>query len=385
MLKLPPLGLYIHFPWCVKKCPYCDFNSHAKLNDIPAQHYVNALIDDFTSYLDDFQGRQIKSIFMGGGTPSLFPTEALVKLFEFLDGTGLVAPNSEITLEANPGTIEHGRFHDYKNMGINRISLGVQSFQNDKLHNLGRIHSCQDVYHAVDALKQAGFDNFNIDLMHGLPQQNLKDALFDLHAGINLNPTHISWYQLTIEPNTAFAVKPPQLPDENTLESIECNGKKLLEKNGYKPYEVSAFSKNQQYQGQHNLNYWQFGDYIGIGAGAHSKITDIKKQQIRRHWKRKNPKLYLVEKTFPFGRETITCENLPHEFMLNALRLVDGFSVELFESNTGLSINVIKPVLTIAIRQKLLIKNNDQYRCTELGRRFLNDATNLFMSESNIF
>ena len=380
MLKLPPLSLYIHFPWCVKKCPYCDFNSHAKPHHIPAQNYVDVLIDDFKSYLDDFQGRKIDSIFMGGGTPSLFPIRALAKLLDFLNNTGLIAQTIEITLESNPGTIEHGCFYDYKNIGINRISLGVQSFQNNKLQSLGRIHNNKDVYHAVEALKKADFDNFNIDLMHGLPGQNLEDALFDLHAGIDLNPTHLSWYQLTIEPNTAFSIKPPMLPDEDILGNIERDGKNLLKAHGFTPYEVSAFSKTQTYQAQHNLNYWQFGDYIGIGAGAHSKITDIHKKQIKRHWKRKNPTLYLAEKTFPFGQEIITHQNLPHEFMLNALRLINGFSIALFESTTGLEINVIQPALEAGIRQKLLIKHNDQYRCTKLGRRFLNDVTNLFIT-----
>lgn len=379
MLKLPPLSLYIHFPWCVKKCPYCDFNSHTKSDNIPANDYVNSLTDDFRSHLGDFQQRKIQSIFLGGGTPSLFPTQKLEVLFKFLYDTRLIASDSEITLEANPGIVEHGCFYDYKSIGINRISLGVQSFQNDKLYSLGRLHNSQNVYDATEALQKAGFNNFNIDLMHGLPGQSPEDALFDLQAGINLEPTHVSWYQLTIEPNTAFAVKTPTLPSENILESIEFNGKKLLEQKDYKSYEVSSFSKSKENQSKHNLNYWQFGDYIGIGAGAHSKITDIKKRKIRRCWKRKNPKIYLSEKNFPFGQKIISYQNFPYEFMLNSLRLVNGFSIELFESRTGLSINVVKPILERAITQKLVIKSGKEYRCTKLGRRFLNDVINLFI------
>ena len=379
MLKLPPLSLYIHFPWCVKKCPYCDFNSHTKSDNIPANDYVNSLIDDFESHLGDFQQRNIQSIFLGGGTPSLFPTQKLEILFKFLYDTRLIASDSEITLEANPGIIEHGSFYDYKGIGINRISLGVQSFQNDKLYSLGRLHNYRDVYDATEALQKAGFDNFNIDLMHGLPGQSPEDALFDLQAGINLEPTHVSWYQLTIEPNTAFAIKKQILPSENILENIEFNGKRLLEQKNYKAYEVSSFSKNKENQSKHNLNYWQFGDYIGIGAGAHSKITNIKKKQIKRCSRRKNPKIYLSKENFPFRQKIISYQNFPYEFMLNSLRLVNGFNAALFESRTGLSVNVIKPILKKAITQKLIIKISEQYRSTELGRRFLNDIINLFI------
>ncbi|WP_440615823.1 radical SAM family heme chaperone HemW [Cysteiniphilum sp. 6C5] len=379
MLKLPPLSLYIHFPWCVRKCPYCDFNSHHLKGDIPAQAYLDTLLLDLQSHAHDLQGRQFDSIFLGGGTPSLFPSNELSKLFEHLSKHQLIADHAEITIEANPGTIEHGKFSDYKAMGINRISLGVQSLQNDKLKTLGRIHNAQNVYNAVNELTHAGFDNFNIDLMHGLPDQSVDDALFDLREALALNPTHLSWYQLTLEPNTAFAVKPPKLPDEDLLFTIEQQGKALIQASGFTQYETSAYCKDSEYQAKHNLNYWQFGDYIGIGAGAHGKITLPETGTIRRHWKRKNPKIYMQELQFPYGASDIATDERPYEFMLNALRLQRGFSISQFEQATGLSIDAIASQLNEAIARELLKKKSQHLIPTELGQRFLNDLLHIFL------
>ncbi|WP_119343699.1 radical SAM family heme chaperone HemW [Facilibium subflavum] len=380
MIQLPTLSLYIHFPWCVKKCPYCDFNSHQLKSNIPAPEYISALIQDFKTHITELQGRQFHSIFLGGGTPSLFPSKDMAKLFEFFDKNNLIQPQAEITIEANPATIEHGKFTDYKAMGINRISLGVQSFQNDKLKALGRIHNNQDVYQAITSLTNAGFTNFNIDLMHGLPNQSPQDAVFDLQSALELNPTHLSWYQLTIEPNTAFAVKPPNLPDEDTLGVIEEQGKALIQQYDFLQYEVSAFAKDAC-QAAHNLNYWRFGDYIGIGAGAHGKITDLTTGVIKRHWKRKHPSLYLAEKTFPYGQSIIDKTSLPYEFMLNILRLHEGFSTRQFESATGLKITEIKAPLKKALDKGLLVQQNECYIPSKLGRTFLNDLINLFLPD----
>ncbi|WP_440683399.1 radical SAM family heme chaperone HemW [Cysteiniphilum halobium] len=379
MLKLPPLSLYIHFPWCVRKCPYCDFNSHHLKGNIPAETYLQTLLLDLQSHMSDLQNRQFESIFLGGGTPSLFPSVELSQLFEYLFKHKFIAKGAEITIEANPGTIEHGKFTDYKTMGINRVSLGVQSLQNDKLKALGRIHSAQNVYNAVDELVHAGFDNFNIDLMHGLPDQSVDDALFDLREALALKPTHLSWYQLTLEPNTAFAVKPPKLPCEDLLFTIEQQGKALIKSSGFTQYETSAYCKDNEYQAKHNVNYWQFGDYIGIGAGAHGKITLPETGILRRHWKRKNPKLYMIEQKFPYGSCDIATNARPYEFMLNALRLQCGFSVMQFEQTTGLSIKDITAQLNEAITRKLLTRESGYFIPTELGQRFLNDLLHIFL------
>ena len=379
MLRLPPLSLYIHFPWCVKKCPYCDFNSHALRAPIPDKAYLSTLIADLESHRDDFQGRQFASIFIGGGTPSLFPAQRLAELLHYLDKNNHLAQGAEITLEANPGTVEHGDFHQYRQMGINRISLGVQSLQDDKLKVLGRIHHRREVEQAVNQLKQAGIDNFNLDIMHGLPGQMPEDALFDLKAALGFSPTHLSWYQLTIEPNTAYAVKPPSLPSEEILEEIEIAGKALLSEKRFQQYETSAYAFDRDYRSRHNLNYWRFGDYIGIGAGAHGKVTFPEQGVIKRHWKRKHPLLYLKEKTFPYGQSEINKKDLPYEFMLNLLRLTEGFTPFQFESATGLGISAIRPMLRAAETKGLLKKAQARYRPTALGQRFLNDLIELFM------
>ncbi|MCF6776294.1 radical SAM family heme chaperone HemW [Thiotrichales bacterium 19X7-9] len=378
MLQLPPLSLYIHFPWCVKKCPYCDFNSHQLKSKLPDSDYLNSLLNDLKIHLNDMQGRQFQSIFLGGGTPSLFPTHSLSLLFDYLFNENLVAENAEITLEVNPGTVERGLFKDYKAMGINRISLGVQSFQNDKLKQLGRIHNKDEVYIAVNEIKTSGIENFNLDLMHGLPNQNTKDALFDLSEAIKLSPTHLSWYQLTLEPNTQFEHQPPLLPDEAVLETIESQGKALLAENQFKHYEVSAYAKDGLFS-VHNMNYWQFGDYIGIGAGAHSKVTYVKQNVIKRYWKVKHPKFYLKSNIYVSGSETVDSKQLIYEFALNALRLSFGFSYDLFESRTGLDRNVLTTIINKALKLELIDNAiESQLTPTDKGRLYLNNLINLF-------
>ncbi|MGC1854979.1 MAG: radical SAM family heme chaperone HemW [Candidatus Aquirickettsiella sp.] len=381
MLTLPPLSLYIHFPWCIRKCPYCDFNSHTLLSELPEKNYIDALIVDLEQDLENLQHRPIISIFMGGGTPSLFSCDTLnyllvelAKRLEFSDAI-------EITLEANPGTVDYQRFNGYREAGINRLSLGIQSFSTEKLKILGRIHDGNEAIKAVSAAKTAGFTNINLDLMHGLPQQNIKEGLQDLQIAFSLEPTHISWYQLTIEPNTEFYQRPPQLPLEETLGELQERGEAILKQKAYKHYEISAFSKDG-YHCIHNRNYWQFGDYIGIGAGAHSKITDTKKKTIRRAWKQKNPKTYLAQKNhFLVEEKFILVEDLPFEFMLNALRLYQKIPAELFQQRTGLSFSHIQPILHKAQQQGLLTYDALAMETTEFGKRFYNNLLGLFMSD----
>ncbi|MFM8455125.1 MAG: radical SAM family heme chaperone HemW [Gammaproteobacteria bacterium] len=341
-----PISLYIHFPWCVRKCPYCDFNSHAlktggnnsssnNSSSIPEKAYIDSLIHDFTQNLEYFQGRSIHSIFMGGGTPSLFSGSALGYLLEKIQKLVPMRPGAEITLEANPGRIEHDSFKAYAQAGINRISIGAQSFNPQHLKTLGRIHDTQHIYKAVQELQNAGISNFNLDLMFGLPQQNLEEALDDLEQAIALGPHHISWYQLTLEPNTPFYYKPPKhLPDEDSLMELQTAGQELLKNNGFLQYEVSAYAKDSpQFQSQHNLNYWQFGDYLGIGAGAHSKITlfnDINPKIIR-FSKEKFPNQYMAaaEKNLNYP-----VDDLVFEFLMNSLRLKSGLLIQDFCNRT---------------------------------------------------
>ncbi|MDF2940292.1 MAG: coproporphyrinogen oxidase [Gammaproteobacteria bacterium] len=378
MLSAVPLSLYIHFPWCVKKCPYCDFNSHQKPNELPEEAYIKALLQDLKQDADFAQGRPIQSIFLGGGTPSLFSAKALADLFAEIQNQISLASDCEITLEANPGTIERGQFSEYRSIGINRISLGVQSFQTEQLKKLGRIHSGDEAARAVEEIHRAGFDNFNIDLMHGLPGQTLETGLSDIKKALELAPSHLSWYQLTIEPNTLFYAKPPQLPEDEILASIEIEGEALLAQAGFMHYETSAFAKPGR-QCRHNINYWQFGDYLGIGAGAHAKITDPSQQKIFRSYKHKHPKAYLnPEQNFIAEMKTIDEAELPMEFMLNCLRLKRGFSVEQFESRTGLKLESIEKPLSIAYQKGLLEREANIIRPTALGAKFLNEILTLF-------
>ncbi|MFZ0218688.1 MAG: radical SAM family heme chaperone HemW [Candidatus Aquirickettsiella sp.] len=379
MLKQPPLSVYIHFPWCIRKCPYCDFNSHTVLTELPEKKYINTLLLDLEQDLDKLSSRPIISIFMGGGTPSLFSPEALnyllvelAKRLEFSDAI-------EITLEANPGTVEYQRFYGYRKAGINRLSLGIQSFSTKKLKNLGRIHDGDEAVKAVLAAKTAGFTNINLDLMHGLPKQSVIEGLEDLQIAFSLKPTHISWYQLTIEANTEFYHRPPQLPLEETMDKLQKQGEEIFRQHAYKQYEISAFSKDG-YHCIHNQNYWQFGDYIGIGAGAHSKITDNEKMVIRRAWKQKNPKAYLAQRhSFLAEEKFILAKDLPFEFMLNALRLYQKIPSELFQQRTGLDFSCIEPILQQAQQQGLLSYDAFAIETTELGKRFYNNLLSLFI------
>ncbi len=368
MLELPPLSLYIHYPWCVKKCPYCDFNSHEGEN---RQGYIEALLKDLDEDLKYVQGRPIHSIFIGGGTPSLMSAEELSELFTGLKSKLTFEKNIEITLETNPGTFEVDKFKAFKDIGINRLSIGVQSFKDHHLKSLGRIHSAQEASVACFEATKI-FDNFNIDLMYGLEGQSLDDCLQDLNQAIGLNPQHVSFYQLTIEPNTLFAKFPPALPEDDDIWKMGEQGVALLEQQGFARYEVSAFGKIPS---KHNLNYWQFGDYIGIGAGAHGKITISDTNEILRTRKPKSPKDYLINQL-----SIVEKVNSPSfEFMLNALRLKDGFSLDLFEDRTGQSLRTIEQQLQQAQDLGLLLIDNKQVKPTDKGYNFLNDLIERFL------
>lgn len=367
-----PLSLYIHIPWCLRKCPYCDFNSHAAHGELPEADYVTALLADLADDLEPVQGRHLQSVFFGGGTPSLFSAPAIDQILRGVERHLSWAPDIEITLEANPGTAEFCNFGDLRAAGINRLSLGVQSFQSAQLAALGRIHNGQDALRAFALARQGGFTNINLDLMHGLPQQTPQDAAADLQHAIDLGPEHLSWYQLTIEPNTLFHQRPPQLPEDDLLADIQDLGETLLAANGYQHYEVSAYARAGQ-RSRHNLNYWQFGDYLGIGAGAHSKLT-WPDGRIARRWKTRLPQDYLRRATSPLAGETwLDAEQVPLEFMLNALRLVDGVPSDLFAQRTGLPLSSIAAPLARARRRGLLAETADRLVATPLGQRFLND------------
>lgn len=378
-----PLSLYIHFPWCVRKCPYCDFNSHAAGRGIPEDTYVRALLADLDADLPLASGRPFRSIFIGGGTPSLLSARACDALLDGIRRRHTLLPDAEITLEANPGTAEQSRFRDYRSTGINRLSIGIQSFNDERLKALGRIHDGQESAKAVRAAVSAGFTRINIDLMHGLPAQTPADALADLRQAIALEPTHLSWYQLTIEPNTAFFRQPPTLPGEDTLDAIETSGLRLLEEAGLRRYEVSAFARDGD-ESRHNLNYWTFGDYLGIGAGAHGKVTTD--AGILRQRKSRLPDDYLASPMQratdrnPFCCESTTVEpeEIAFEFMLNALRLVDGVDARIFPARTGLSLASVSPVLDRLRRDGLLVRDPARIACTPTGLRFLNDVVNAF-------
>lgn len=381
--ELPPLALYIHFPWCIRKCPYCDFNSHEAKQPVPQAEYINALLSDLEQELPDIWGRSISSVFMGGGTPSLFDPAPLDTLLSGLRARLNLAPDIEITLEANPGTVEQARFNEYRALGINRLSIGIQSFHDDHLARLGRIHSGREAMRAVETTHKAGFDNFNLDLMYGLPDQTVPQALRDIANAIDLAPTHISFYQLTLEPNTLFYSRPPTLPEEDTIAQIEQQCRDRLQLAGYARYETSAYARPGRLC-RHNLNYWQFGDYLGIGAGAHGKLTRVQEQVITRNWKVKNPRDYLEQagKTSRIGGSTCPDEaEVCFEFMLNALRLSNGFDSRLFAQRCGQPITRVERALTEAQERGLLEWTVDQIRPTEQGQTFLNDLTALFLPE----
>jgi putative oxygen-independent coproporphyrinogen III oxidase len=375
-----PLSLYIHIPWCIRKCPYCDFNSYAKGEDIPQEAYVTALLTDLQHDLHLVQNRSLKSIFFGGGTPSLFSAQSIEQILTGVQKQLPFDSDIEITLEANPGTVEYTPFKDYRSAGVNRISVGAQSFQNDKLKVLGRIHQANEIHKAIDAIQNSDFNSFNIDLMYGLPLQTVEDALFDLETALSFSPPHLSWYNLTLEPNTVFHRSPPVLPDEELLWDIQKNGIDYLTQHSLIQYEISAFSTHQN-QCRHNLNYWEFGDYLGIGAGAHAKITTA--NGILRYSKKRFPKSYLeATTTFMANSRILTPIELPFEFMLNGLRLFSGISFQLFEERTGLSITKIEKPLKEALAKRLIHIENEVIIPTELGKRFLNDLMAIFLPET---
>jgi len=377
-LFLPPLSLYVHIPWCVRKCPYCDFNSHAAGDELPEEEYVQALIRELDIELPYAQGRQLTSIFFGGGTPSLFSAESIGRIIQAARRRIGFQEDIEITLEANPGTFEQEKFTGYRSVGVNRLSIGIQSFNELHLQKLGRIHSGENAIAAVAMARQAGFDNFNLDLMHGLPGQTEAEALADLQQAIDLAPSHISWYQLTIEPNTEFYRRPPELPEENILDNIQEEGQKLLQKNNYFQYEISAFCLDNK-QSKHNKNYWQFGDYLGIGAGAHGKITLPDEQRIIRTTKTRFPADYLQrENSYTASCKNISKEELPLEFMMNALRLNDGVKREFFSERTGVQYCNIKNICDKLVGMSLLENNPDRICTTPKGHQFLNSVLELF-------
>lgn len=382
-LTTPPLSLYVHLPWCVRKCPYCDFNSHEGRGALPYEAYVDALLADLDFDLPLAWGRTVHSVFFGGGTPSLFPPEFIDRILQGASARLRFAPGCEITLETNPGTAEHGRFELYRSAGVNRLSFGIQSFDDGCLQRLGRIHDSGEAEAAVKLAQDAGFDNINLDLMYALPQQTLAMAERDLERAFELQPAHISHYQLTLEPNTMFAARPPAgIPDDDASWDMQEHCQTLLAQAGYAQYEVSAYARPGR-QCAHNLNYWRYGDYLGIGAGAHGKLTLGAEQTVLRRWKVKHPGQYLAQAGHPGaigGDDRIDPQRRPFEYMLNALRLVDGFTVGEFEARTGLGRDAIEPPLRQATTAGWLAQDAaGRIRPTELGRRFTNDVVSLFL------
>ncbi len=378
-MTLPPLSLYIHIPWCIKKCPYCDFNSHAVKSDTPEAAYIDTLLNDL---IEDMQRyaitRPISSIFIGGGTPSLFAPESFERLLSGIKQRIALIPDIEITLEANPGTFESQKFAEFRALGINRLSIGIQSFNDVLLQKLGRVHSAKEALVAGDIAQHAGFDNFNLDLMFGLPDSNPEDSINDVKTAISLKPTHLSFYQLTLEPNTYFHKFPPQLPNDESIFSTQKQAQQILAEHGYHQYEVSAYSQRNR-QCQHNLNYWQFGDYLGIGAGAHGKITQALPQSITRSFKPKSPEQYLANTHKNGGAELISSAELPLEFVMNHLRLKQGFTVDTYQARTGLSIDTLDPALSNCLKEELLIYRNNHYYCTEQGWNFMDNILEKFI------
>ncbi|MFA7593189.1 MAG: radical SAM family heme chaperone HemW [Thiohalobacteraceae bacterium] len=379
---LPPLSLYVHIPWCVRKCPYCDFNSHPQRGDLPERAYIDALLRDLDQELPGVWGRGVSSVFIGGGTPSLFAPASIDRLLAGIRARLNCAPGMEITLEANPGTVEQGRFGEFHAAGVNRLSIGVQSFDDNLLGRIGRIHGRREAIRAAEGAHAAGFAGFNLDLMFGLPGQTPAQALQDLSTAMALEPAHLSWYQLTLEPNTYFYRHPPELPDDESLWEMQRRGQVQLATHGYTQYEISAYARAGR-ECRHNLNYWRYGDYVGIGAGAHQKITDAGDQRIRRSWKLKNPSAYLTASdsdTRIGGRSEPDVDEVILEFLMNALRLNAGFGTATFEHNTGLRFAQVRSKLERA-RDVGLLEADEPWRCSEQGRRFLNDLLAEFLPD----
>ena len=379
----PPLALYVHLPWCVRKCPYCDFNSHAVKDDLPEQAYVDALLRDLEQDLPDVWGRTVETVFFGGGTPSLFSAEAIDRLLAGIRARLPLKPGAEITLEANPGTFEQEKFAGFRRAGVNRLSIGVQSFEPAKLVSLGRIHDAGEAVAAFNAARAAGFDNINLDLMFGLPDQTLDQALADLDRAVSLQPEHLSWYQLTLEPNTAFHHAPPPLPDEELTWSIWSSGRDVLEAAGFRQYEVSAYARPDR-QCRHNLNYWRFGDYLGIGAGAHAKLTLPARQSVRRTHKHRHPSAYLDAAGTAgvlAGERVLSPADAAFDYMLNRLRLREGFTPADFEQATGLPFATVGRTLNGAIEDGLLVQQGGAIRHTERGWLFIDAIVFRFLPD----
>ncbi|MGR5464325.1 radical SAM family heme chaperone HemW [Photobacterium damselae] len=384
MLIPPPLSLYVHIPWCVQKCPYCDFNSHALKAEIPELDYIDALLDDLSTdllaYHLEHGERKLHSIFIGGGTPSLISPEEIARLLQGIEARIPFSDDIEITMEANPGTVEAGRFQAYQQAGVNRISIGIQSFQDEKLKRLGRIHGAQEAITAAKLAAEAGLNSFNIDIMHGLPDQSINDALADLAQAIGLNPPHLSWYQLTIEPNTLFYSQPPTLPDDDDLWDIFEQGHKMLTDAGYVQYEISGYSKPGK-QCQHNLNYWRFGDYLGIGCGSHGKIS-FDDGRIVRTVKVKHPRGYLNPEKAYLDQETVVAnDERPFEFFMNRFRLLEACPKQDFVARTGLPLTHIQGAIDWALAQNYLTESDTHWQITEHGKLFLNDLLAAFVED----
>ena len=378
---LPPLSLYVHLPWCVSKCPYCDFNSHALRDTLPEQRYADALLADLDQELPDVWGRPVTSIFLGGGTPSLFLPETIDNLLSNIRARLPLVPDCEITMEANPGSTELGKLREFRSAGINRLSIGIQSFDDSLLQALGRAHGRAQSLAAAQAARDAGFDNFNLDLMFALPGQSLAAALVDVETAMGQDPPHLSCYQLTLEPNTAFHHDPPPLPDDDEAWSMQCALHERLGAAGYAQYEVSAFARDGR-ECRHNLNYWRFGDYLGIGAGAHGKITFPGK--VIRRWKLKHPATYMAEASSPGrigGESEVSATDLAFEFMLNVLRLKEPVAVTLFQQRTGQAISAYRDVVEAAQADGLLHWDGRSVSTTDLGFRFLNELQQRFLPE----
>ena len=376
----PAYSLYIHIPWCIKKCPYCDFNSHEKRDDYDEQAYVNALIRDLKEEAPRLAGRQLSSIFIGGGTPSLFSAESIDQVLKAVHQQLNIADDIEITLEANPGTAEADKFSAFRRIGINRLSIGVQSFDDSQLKKLGRVHDATQAHRAIVMAQDAGFSRINIDLMFGLPEQSLSQACADVEQALSYQTGHLSLYQLTLEKNTLFYQQPPSLPHDDLIWDMQSACQEII-KPQLQQYEVSAYAAPQQ-RSQHNLNYWKFGDYIGIGAGAHGKLS-LPDGSISRRWKKKQPREYSQHAGSAGaigGQNTIPTSQLPFEFMMNALRLKSGFSLELYQQRSRLDPADIQPILEQLVAKKLLQTSDGSYRCTEQGWNFLNDTLEPFLA-----
>ena len=378
--SLPPLSLYVHLPWCVRKCPYCDFNSYEARGELPDLQYVDALLRDLHTELPFAQGREIETIFLGGGTPSLFSGAAIRRLLEGLRAEAHLAPDVEITLEANPGAVDTERFAAFREAGVNRLSIGIQSFRDAQLHALGRVHDSAEAEGAVATARAAGFTNFNLDLMYGLPGDDAEGAVADLERAIALAPAHVSWYQLTLEPNTAFERRPPALPEDDLVARIEERGRAVLAAHGYERYEISAYAQPGR-RCLHNSNYWQFGDYLGLGAGAHGKVTILSAGEIARRAKTRNPRTYLqragsAEAT---SEERVAKPNQAAlEFLMNALRLLDGTAIEIFEARTGQAALALEPGRSTAVARGWLAAEPGRLRATPAGIEKLNRVLELF-------